>query len=387
MTSIRDSGEEPLRVDEYELLAKARLPRPTWDFIAGGSGDEATVRANGEAFGMLRLRPSAMVDVEHCDTTTVILGCTSPSPVGVAPMAFQGLVHQDAEVATARGAGAAGTLMVVSLLASRTLEEIAAVATGPLWLQVYFLRRRSVLVDLLRRAEDSGYRALVVSVDMPRMGRRLRDVRNGFAVDPAAAAANIAAGEMASAYHPADGRSAVAEHARHAFDPSATWDDLAWIRDQTPLPLVVKGILTAADARTAVEAGADGLIVSNHGGRQCPAAVTGLEALPEVVREVAGRCPVFLDGGIRTGPDVVKALALGASHVFVGRPVLWGLAAAGAAGVEHVLELLRTELEDTLALLGRPTLSRLDHAAVTLAGAGLWSLIPTPSDDSGRKEP
>jgi 4-hydroxymandelate oxidase len=354
----------PLTAGEYESAARERLPADVWDFLAGGSGAEATLAANRAAFQRLALRPRVLVDVSRTDLAVDLLGTRLAVPIGVAPMAYHRLVHPEGEVATARATGGAGALFVVSIFASRSLEDIAAAATGPLWLQLYWLRRRDVLVDLLRRAEAAGYRAVVLTVDAPRVGRRLRDLRHGFAVPPDVTAVNIDAPVMAGTAVSRTGESAIARHSREQFDTSVTWRDLAWLRGQTSLPLVLKGLLTAEDARLAVEHGIDGVVVSNHGGRQLDGAVPSLVALPEVVEAVAGRCPVLLDGGVRAGTDVVKALALGARAVLVGRPVLWGLAAAGADGARALLDLLVTELDDAMALCGRPRVADLDPSAV-----------------------
>jgi 4-hydroxymandelate oxidase len=259
-------------------------------------------------------------------------------------------------------------LFVVSMFASRTLEKIAATASGPLWFQFYWLRRRDVLADLVHRAEVAGYRALVLTVDAPRIGRRLRDLRNGFAVDPDVDAANLDADLMAATHRRRTGESAIAVHAAQTFDPSLTWADLEWLRGLTDLPILLKGILTAEDAARAVDRGAAGIIVSNHGGRQLDGAVASLFALAEVVDAVAGACPVLFDGGVRSGTDVFTALALGASTVLIGRPVLWALAHSGGDGVADLFELLREELAHTMALAGRPTLADIDRSAVRLDG-------------------
>jgi 4-hydroxymandelate oxidase len=354
-----------LTIEEFESSAGAALPADVWDYLSGGSGAEVTLAANRSAFDRLRLRPRALVDVSRCDHRVDLLGASLAAPLGVAPMAYQRLAHPDGEVATAVAAGATGLLLVVSLFASRSLEEIAEAATGPLWLQLYWLRQRAVLADLITRAEAAGYRAIVLTVDTPRVGRRLRDMRNGFAVPAGVTPASIDPAVMASAARGRPGESAIERHSRERFDPSLCWDDLAWLRERTSLPLVVKGLLTAEDARLAVERGVDAVVVSNHGGRQLDGAVASLDALPEVVDAVAGRCPVLLDGGVRTGSDVAKAVALGARAVLVGRPVLWGLAVAGADGAREVLELLVAELEDAMVLSGRPRVDDLDRSAVT----------------------
>jgi 4-hydroxymandelate oxidase len=255
-------------------------------------------------------------------------------------------------------------LFVASTLASRSLEEIAQAATGPLWFQLYWLRQREVVADLVTRAQAAGYRALVLTVDAPQIGRRLRDLRNGFAVDPSARARGLDAELTAVAHQRQEGVSGVAAAAAAIFDQTITWSDLAWLRGLTDLPLLLKGVVTAQDAALAVEHGVSAIIVSNHGGRQLDGGIASLRALPEVVGAVAGRCPVLVDGGVRRGRDVFVAMALGADAVLVGRPVLWGLAVSGAEGVQHVLTMLTEDLAHTMALAGRPRLADIGRDAV-----------------------
>jgi 4-hydroxymandelate oxidase len=360
----------PICVEDFRRLAREKLAPDVWDYIEGGSGGELTVAANRRAFERAELRPRVMVDVSTCPTGTELLGTHLSAPLGVAPTAYHELAHADGEVGTAHGAGTAGVLYVVGMFASRTLEEIAAAATGPLWLQLYWLRRRDVLADLAARAVTAGYRALVLTVDAPRIGRRLRDLRNGFGVDPDVDAANLDADLMATTHRRRTGESAIAVHAAETFDASLTWADLAWLRGLTALPIVLKGILTGEDARRAVDHGVDGLIVSNHGGRQLDPTTPSLHALAEVVAAVDGACPVLVDGGVRGGTDVFTALAVGASTVLIGRPVLWALAHDGGPGVAGLFALLREELEHTMALAGRPRLADIDRAAVRLDRRG-----------------
>ncbi|MFF3067751.1 alpha-hydroxy acid oxidase [Kitasatospora sp. NPDC057904] len=348
-----------------ERAARAHLPREIWDFIEGGSGAERTLAANREAFSRYAFRPRTLVDVSACSPATTLLGSPLALPVGIAPMAYHRLVDPEGETATARAAGAAGALLVAGMFASRTLEDITAAATGPVWLQLYWLRERAALAALVERAEAAGISALVLTVDAPRIGRRLRDLRNGFAIPPAVRAVNLDPALMAASHRAASGSSGIADHAREQFDPSLTWADLGWLRERTRLPLVLKGVLAAEDARLAVEHGVDAVVVSNHGGRQLDGAVPALAALPEVADAVPGTLPVLLDGGVRTGADIALALALGAAAVLIGRPAFWGLATGGEAGVRRVLDLLHDELEHTLALLGRPRLADLDRSAVT----------------------
>ncbi|HEX6797309.1 MAG TPA: alpha-hydroxy acid oxidase [Ktedonobacterales bacterium] len=356
---------EPINIAEYEALARERMEQSAWDYYCGGSDDEQTLRANREAFARVRLRPRMLVDVSTVDLRTTALGTPVAMPIVVAPMAYHALAHPEGECATARGAGAAGALMVASTLSTRSLEDIAACATGPLWFQLYVYKNRAVSEALVRRAEAAGYRALVLTVDMPRLGRRERDMRNGFALPPHLTAANFDAEHSAIMQRHMPGTSALAVHLAAEFDPALTWEALAWLRGVTSLPVLVKGVLTGEDAELAVMHGASGIIVSNHGGRQLDGAVAGIEALPEVVAAADGSgVEVYVDGGVRRGTNVLKALALGARAVLVGRPVLWGLAVDGEAGARRVLELLRDELELAMALAGQPNLASIDRTLV-----------------------
>ncbi|MCC3767453.1 alpha-hydroxy-acid oxidizing protein [Streptomyces sp. UNOC14_S4] len=341
-------------LDDYRAAARPLVEPSAWDFIDGGSGDETTLRENLTGYRRYRLRPRVLVDVSRCDTRTTLLGSPVALPVAVAPTAFHGLVTPEGEPACARAAGEAGALMVVSTFATTRLEDIARVAQGPLWLQLYVFRDRATSEDLVRRAEAAGYRALVVTVDAPVQARRVRDLRNGFALPPGLAPANFP--EQLADGCPAE----LSQQVARRIDPAFTWDDLAWLRSLTRLPIVLKGVLAAEDAARAAELGVAAIVVSNHGGRQLDGSVTALDALPEVVSAVAGRCEVLVDGGIRRGSDVLVALALGARAVLVGRPVLWGLAVSGADGARDVLSILAAELEAAMALSGRPDLASVD---------------------------
>lgn len=360
---------QPINLNAYERLAQAQSDPLTWDYYGGGSEDEVTLRANCSAFQQIRLRPRVLVDVSACDLRTTVLGTPVSMPILIAPMGCQALAHPEGERATARAAGAARTLMVASTMSNVSLIETAQVATGPLWFQLYVYRDRRVSERLVRQAEQAGYRALVITVDTPRMGRRERDISNGFGLPAHLRFANIEDAESTDITPQQPGRSALAAHTQAAFDPALSWGSIAWLRSITALPILIKGILTAEDAALAVAHGVDGIIVSNHGGRQLDGALATIEALPEVVAAVAGACEVYLDGGIRRGTDALKALALGARAVLVGRPVLWGLTVGGAAGVEHVLALLATELETAMALAGRPTIATIDRSLVKLAAS------------------
>jgi 4-hydroxymandelate oxidase len=346
-----------LNVADYERAARERLDVAIYDYIAGGAWDEVTLAENVAAFGRWRLRPRVLVDVDRRDLGVTILGDRLSLPIGVAPSAFHKLMHPDGELATARATGAAGAVMCLSIMATTSIEDVAAVATGPLWLQTYIFRDRELTLSLAERARAAGYRALVVTVDTPVLGRRERDPRNRFELPPGIAMANLtlqtAAGEYASP---------MVRFVSEQIDPSLTWRDLEWFVQAVRLPVFVKGVLHRDDALRAQQAGAQGVIVSNHGGRQLDRAIATLDALPDVVAALDGSgLPVIVDGGVRRGTDVVTALALGATMVLVGRPILWGLAVDGEAGALAVLELLRRELDVALALVGCARSSELDR--------------------------
>src|SRR5438552_199209 len=325
-------------------MARAKVPRAIFDYIAGGAEDEVTLRRNREAFGRWALRPRVLRDVSKRDTKTVLLGERVSMPVCVAPTSFHALVHPEGEVATARGTAAAETILIASTVSTKPLEEIAAAADAPRWFQLYVYKDRAVTEELVNRAVKAGYKALCLTADTPVLGRRERDERNAFTLPPGFGIANLKPAGLDGMPEVEQG-SAFAQYVTDLLDSSLTWDDVDWLKSISPLPLVVKGIMTAEDAVLAVDHGIAGIVVSNHGGRQLDSTLGSLDALPEVVAAVRGRIEVYLDGGIRRGTDVLKALALGAKAVFVGRPVLWGLALGGADGVRAVLDELRTELD------------------------------------------
>ncbi|MFF3731970.1 aminotransferase class I/II-fold pyridoxal phosphate-dependent enzyme [Streptomyces sp. NPDC002476] len=336
--------------------ARAALPGDVWDFLTGGSGTERTLADNRTALDGVPLVPRIMTDVTRCDTATELAGTSTDLPLGIAPIAYHRLFHPEGEPASARAAEAAGAVFVAGMLSSRPLEDITAVCSRT-WLQLYWLRDRGLLKDLVARAEAAGCRALVLTVDVPRMGRRLRDIRNEFALPADVVAANFPAATTSTARTRARGASAVMAHTGETFDPSLSWPDVAWLRDLTTLPIVLKGVLHPEDARRATETGVAAVVVSNHGGRQLDGAPPSVSMLPAVREAVEGRVQILLDSGIRSGTDVLRALSLGADGVLVGRPAMWGLAAGGQGGAERVLRLLRTELEDAMALAGCPCVS------------------------------
>lgn len=338
-------------LDDVERAAAAVLPREVWDFVAGGSGRELTLAANRAAFDRVFVTPRVLRDVSGCTTDTTLLGRPARMPVAVAPVAYQRLVHPDGELATGRAARDAGVPFTVATLSSVPVEKVAA-AGGQVWFQLYWLRERGRSLDLARRAEDAGCEALMLTVDVPWMGRRPRDVRNRFALPGHVRAAHLASGAPSTAHRGAGDGSAVAAHTAEAFSPGLTWSCVEAVRSVTRLPIVLKGVLAPDDALRAARLGVDAVVVSNHGGRQLDGALPGVEALPAVAEAVGGSCEVLVDGGVRSGTDVLKALALGASGVLVGRPPVWGLATGGQAGVRRVLDLLAEELRDALGLAG-----------------------------------
>lgn len=347
-----------LNLHEVEQLARATLPAATYDYFAGGAEDEVTVANNRAAFEALAFRPRVLVDVSHRETATTLLGSAASAPIVVAPMAFQRLAHPDGEAGMSRAAAAAGVPMTVSTFATLSLEEVRAAAPGPRWFQLYVHQDRGITAELVRRAAAAGYQALVLTVDVPEIGRRERDERNGFRLAADLRVANFTPEHGTPITTDGEG-SGLARFIHGMRDASLSWKDLAWLRGLSPMPLLVKGILRADDARRALDHGVAGVVVSNHGGRQLDGALASLTALPAVAEAVDNRALVMMDGGVRRGTDIVKALALGAKAVMLGRPALWGLAAGGEAGAVRVLELLRQELSRAMALVGAATLSDL----------------------------
>jgi 4-hydroxymandelate oxidase len=351
-----------LTVDDYERAARERLEASIYDYIAGGAWDEVTLRENRIAYDHWRFRPRLMVNVEHRDLSVNILEDSLSLPIGVAPSAFHKLLHPDGELATVRAAGATGTLMCLSIMATTSIEDVAAAASGHLWLQTYIFKDRGLTTDLAARAKAVGYRAFVITVDTPVLGRRERDSRNQFELPAGIEMRNL---NLAPAV-PGEYESPMVRFIKQQIDPSLTWRDVEWFVKTVGMPVFVKGVLHPEDARLAAQTGVRGIIVSNHGGRQLDGAIATLDALPEIVAAMSGTgLDIIVDGGIRRGTDVVKALALGAKMVLVGRPVLWGLAVDGEAGARAVLELLGREFDTALALVGCPHAADLNRDFVT----------------------
>jgi 4-hydroxymandelate oxidase len=348
---------------DFETAAAGRLHPVARGYIDGGSFDERTLRDNLAAWDGFRLRPRMLVDIAALTTVATVLGRPTALPVGVAPAALHGLAHPDGELATARAAATAGAINVLSTMSSHSIEAVAEAAPeGRRWFQLYVQPDPALSRELVERAAAAGYEALCVTIDVPVLGYRDEVVRHRFDPGPGAYGNLVRRGVW--------GRGNELEGALDARSAGFTWDSLAEIRSWAPMPLVLKGILTAEDARLAVEHGADAVWVSNHGGRQLDRVAAGVDVLEEVMDAVAGRAEVYLDGGIRRGPDVLIALALGARAVFTARPFLWGLACAGEAGVARVFEILREEIERSLALAGVASPSALSREHVMTVSSG-----------------
>lgn len=341
-----------INLEALEARARERLVPMLYDYIAGGAGDEWTLGENRAAWSRIQLLPRMLRGVNERELSTTVLGTPLSFPVLVAPMGFHGLCHTDAELATARGAAASRTIFVASTVSNRSLEAIAGASDGPKWFQLYVYRDRSVTTDLIDRAAAAGYSALCLTVDTPLAGARERDRRNALRMPAHLGLDNFPGAHAESHKHGAENESSLARYIASQWDPALTWDDVDWLRGHSPLPIVVKGILAPGDAALAVQHGAAAVIVSNHGGRQLDGVPAPITMLPAIVEAVSQGCEVLLDGGVRRGTDVLKALALGARAVLVGRPVLWGLTLDGAEGVHAVLEHLRRELDLAMALAG-----------------------------------
>jgi 4-hydroxymandelate oxidase len=341
-----------LTLDEFEQVARAAMPGPVYEYVAAGAADEHTLRRNPGAFEQILLRPRVLVDVGILDTTVDLLGQRLPHPLLLAPAAYQRTMHPDGELATARGAAATGTTLIISTATTTPIRDIAAVATTPLWFQLYVQSDRAFTRDLVQEVEAAGCQALCVTVDTAALGVRNRMARARFALPPGL-----------SAPHLYD----VSSRLRGILTPeqvTLTWADIEWLRSIATVPILLKGILDPDDAERAVSAGVQGIVVSNHGARNLDTTPATIEALPGVADRVAGRVPVLVDGGIRRGTDVLKALALGARAVLIGRPYCYGLAVGGVAGVARVLEILLEEFRLAMKLTGRPSIGAIDRGVL-----------------------
>lgn len=351
------AGPTPVNVWEYEAFAKNMMPKNAFDYYSSGANDMITLRENRAAFNRLRMRPRIMRDVSSLDMRTTILGDEVAFPICLSPTAMQQMAHPEGEKATARAAAKMKTLMTLSSWSTIALEEVMEAAPeSPKWFQLYVYKDRVVTAELIRRAQAAGYKAFAITVDTPVLGRREQDLRNQFKLPSHLTMGNFTSvgGDHNKGTTQEGGLS---KYVASLIDRTLNWDDIAWVRNQTTMKIVVKGVMTAEDAEIACQHGVDGILVSNHGARQLDTVPATIEALPEVVKAVRGRCEVYLDGGVCRGLDAFKALALGARAVFFGRPYLWGLAHSGEDGVAHVIQLLRDELEMAFQLCGCTSVS------------------------------
>ena len=355
------SGPLPLNLAEYERAAKNTLPRNAHDYYASGSNDMITLRENRAAYSRLRILPRILVDVSQINMKTTILGKMIDSPICIAPTAMQQMAHPEGELATSRAAARHNTLMTLSSWSTMALEDVASVAPAGLrWFQLYVYKDRDITLDLIKRAERAGYEALAVTVDTPILGRREADLRNRFVLPSHLTMGNfkkLGGNHTSGTKNAGSAGSGLASYVSALIDQTLTWKDIAWLRKNTTMKIVVKGVMTVEDALASIENGVDGIWVSNHGARQVDTTPATIEILPEITEAVAGKVEVYVDGGILRGTDVFKALALGARAVFVGRPVLWGLAHSGEEGVYNVLKLLNDEFALAMKLSGCVTLA------------------------------
>jgi 4-hydroxymandelate oxidase len=354
MKRTRGKAPEAVCLQDFEELARRKLPAATYDFLAGGAADEITIRWNREAYDRLRLRPRALIDVSAIDASITLLGLRLAHPILLAPLAYQKLAHPGGEVAAAKGAAASEALFVVSSSATLSVEDIARASGGPLWFQLYVQSDMGMNRELVQRAAAAGCKALCVTVDTPVVGPRNREQRSGFTLPPTL---SLPMNPETLKARRETLSSSTTESSKRV---SVTWTHVEEFLKISPLPVLLKGILHPDDAEEAVRRGAKGLIVSNHGGRNLDTALATIDALPDIATRVAGRIPVLVDGGIRRGTDVLKALALGASAVLIGRPYVYGLAVAGALGVARVVQILRGELELAMALVGNSRISAIN---------------------------
>lgn len=361
LPALNQIPPELVALTDYEPLAREHLGEQAWAYFSGGAGDEVTLRENRQAFDKLKLLPRVLRDMKGGGTQTTLLGQVHDYPILLAPIAYHKMAHREGELATVLGASAMKAGMVVSTRASVPIEDIARSAETHLWFQLYIQPDRAFTLDLVQRAESAGYQALVLTVDAPLNGIRNRLQRAQFRMPPGVEAVNLK-GMQGPDLRPKQAGENVAFGS--FLDDAPTWEDLAWLRSITSLPILLKGVLSPEDALLALKHGVAGIIVSNHGGRVLDTAPATIDILPEISAAVAGRVPLLLDGGIRRGTDVLKAIALGASAVLIGRPYIYGLSVAGAVGVAHVLNILRAEFEVAMGLTGCKTVADISRSVV-----------------------
>lgn len=357
--------EKYVSIKDLEDAALSILPKPARDYYKSGATDEQTLMENKLAFQRLRIRPKSLVGVSQCNLCTNALGFKVSMPVGISPTAMQRMAHPEGELANARAAQEAGTIFTLSTIATSSIEEVAKAAPeATKWFQLYIYTDREVTRNLVLRAERAGFKAIALTVDTPLFGIRRADVRNKFTLPPHLRLANFV-GHLSTKIQNTDSGSGLNNYVENLFDRSLTWEDVKWLKSITSLPIIAKGILRGDDAVKAIEAGCSAILVSNHGARQLDGVPATIEALPEIVDAVKNyNIEVYLDGGVSTGTDVFKALALGAKMVFVGRPALWGLTVGGQEGVQRMLNIFRTELEYTLQIAGTPTIADITRDMV-----------------------
>jgi isopentenyl diphosphate isomerase/L-lactate dehydrogenase-like FMN-dependent dehydrogenase len=342
---------EFVNVFDFEAAARTKLPKVAYDYYASGASDEITLRENHAAYERIKLKPRVLRDISKRDLTTTVLGQTISMPILVAPTAFHRMAHPEGEVATARATGKAGTIMILSTLSTSSIEEIMSEATATTWFQLYAYKDRGATMSLVQRAESAGCTAIALTVDAQIWGRRERDVKNRFRLPKGLSIKNLLTTGK-DQFPKGEAGSGLAAYVSWQFDPALSWKDVDWLCTHTKLPVLLKGVLHPEDARLAIEHGAAGVIVSNHGARQLDTVPATVEVLSEIVEAVEGKIEVLVDGGIRRGTDVVKAIAVGAKAVGVGRPIIWGLAIDGEQGVKRVLDILRKEFELAMQLCG-----------------------------------
>lgn len=344
------SPEALFNLDDYEHHARSLLPKVYYDYYASGACDEISLRLNREAYQQILLVPRILRDVSHVSLQTTLNNKTLFHPICIAPTAFHGLAHQQAEIATALAAKATQTHMIVSMMSNEPLEKVAETTAQPLWFQLFFLNNRDDTLSIVRRAEAAGYDALVVTVDSQFLGKREADYRNQFKLPEHLRPSNLD-------FQNHNVR--ISAGKEDLFVKNLTWADIEWLQSQTRLPIWLKGILHPDDAQLALQAGIDGIIISNHGARQLDTAIPPILVLPQIAEALAGQIPIIIDGGIRRGTDVFKAIALGASAILLGRPILWGLTVAGSQGVAQVINILCAELSNAMALCGFNTIQEI----------------------------
>lgn len=348
----------PVNIFDFEHIAKEKLTKMAYDYYSSGADDEITLRENCDAYKKIFLKYRVLVDVSKRDLSTEVFGQKISMPLMIAPTAFHKMAHTEGEAAVARASGAADTIMILSTLSNSDVEEVVKASSGSVWFQLYVYKDREVTKDLIRRSESAGCKALVLTVDAPVLGIRERDVRNKFNLPEGITVKNLVPAKKENLPEMDD--SGLSAYVQKFLDPSLSWKDIEWLKSITDLPIVIKGIACKEDALLSVQHGADGIVVSNHGGRQLDTCRATIDVLPEVADAVSGKIEILIDGGIRRGTDVIKAIALGAKAVLVGRPVIWGLAVGGEKGVISVLEIIRKEFDHAMALCGTDSVEKIN---------------------------